>query len=113
MKNFFRPEDFSVFFAGLTRKQREHLAENCNDKLNKLIESWPVVTGKNDGNWTGFVSEETLNGDTHKARLAFIEEIPTHPYSHEPDFETKSGVSAICKHCGTELTLTETWAPKV
>jgi len=112
MKDFFKPEDFQGqdFF---TLYRCEEMAKAANEKLNKLIESWPVVYGystKSVAPW----SADRCNSDTHKARLAFVEEIVKEPCKHEPDLLEmfqKSGLqNSKCKHCGVELQAT--WSEK-
>lgn len=82
----------------------------ANEKINKLIESCPVVYGgdpkRNYKLWT----EVKIGGDTHKARLALIEELKTEECKHEPDsFITQLGGRMVspfhttCKKCGVEL----------
>lgn len=79
MKNFFKPEDFDArevppgYAYMLTREEATVIA---NEKLNVLIESWPVVYGTKDNNGQHF--HENPNGNynpTHKALLAFITKI--------------------------------------
>lgn len=120
MKNFFKPEDFKNL-----PEYAEHLANTANQKLNALIESWPVVYGSEqmcvsneitpikEKQWrlnqcvTGFVPE-----NTHKARLAFIEEIVKEPCKHEPKqvIGTENAMWAECAKCGVELV--PTWSAK-
>ena len=85
----------------------EYAAIIANEKLNKLIESWPVVYGwypptYPQGTWT---SSETIHStSTHTARLAFIEEIKKEPCKHEP--KVTEGITSYlpyCKHCGVKL----------
>lgn len=115
-KEFFTKDDFE--YLTLTR---ETAARNANEKLAKLIESWPVVFGTNGdspGGWTTIRDddEETWYPDTHQARLAFIEEIKKEPCKHEPIMTVrfpgfdrsgthfKSVPELIeCKHCGVKL----------
>lgn len=98
MKDLFEPEDFcDIDFAAM-----DYAADVANKKLNKLIESWPVVY-QFGNSWL------PLNGTdaTHKARLAFIEEIKKEPCKHEPEdgwFMLSSPTK--CKHCGTQLQIT-------
>jgi len=77
-KDFFKPLDF-IYDDDL--KFTANTAANlANEKLNKLIESWPVVYGTKDNNGQHF--HENTNGNynpTLKARLAFIEEIKKEP----------------------------------
>lgn len=124
MKDFFKPEDFDDRDPGPGKAYmltREESAQIANEKLNALIESWPVVYGKplrptnpdpealKRYQW----SENKISGDTHTARLAFIEEIIKVPCKHEPFFEEYGGGlrgPAQCIHCGVELQLT--WSEK-
>jgi len=124
MKHIFVPEDFfEVDLEIAYPEARKWIAKTANEKLNKLIESWPVVYGSNDKSPTVlFVDKPSIV--THTARLAFVEEIPKKPCKHEPlvTVEIKghyvSGFSyfqnelhrARCKHCGVELVAT--WSEK-
>lgn len=77
------------------------------EKLNALIESWPVVYVR-PGPKMGFVASSLyLNErDTHKARLAFIEKIVKEPCKHEPSnlfLNDPRTYEAKCKHCGVKL----------
>jgi hypothetical protein len=103
---------------------RYEITEIANAKLNALIESWPMVY------WSGseqLIYREKIKNYTHKARLAFIEEIVKEPCRHEPenlqfmttingmvsisDVQTKLyGTKKYCKHCGAELQAT--WSEK-
>ncbi len=113
MKNFFKPEDFegNDNFDGFTfSDNREKASSIANEKLNAAIESWPVVYGQlpvSGFSWTG----PKQWYDTHKARLAFIEEIVKEPCKHEPigDCYVSSGVIK-CQHCGVRLQAT--WSEK-
>ena len=108
------------------------------EKLNALIESWPVVYGSHPSPY--WYVENIVDFDktkaTTRARLAFIEEINKGPCNHEPNeieitmnyeggfysqrlgtFDMKKlgnskfrGVQSICKHCGVELQAT--WSEK-
>lgn len=70
MKNLFKPEDFDKDGDGLVGT--EVASRLANEKLNSLMESWPVVYNEERATaWTCFSSPE----DTHQARLAFIEPI--------------------------------------
>ena len=114
MKDFFKPLDF-IYDDDL--KFTANTAANlANEKLNKLIESWPVVYGTKDNNGQHF--HENTNGNynpTHTARLAFFEEIKK-DCKHEPGGKLSKGslehvnrggsvndLKTFCKHCGTEL----------
>lgn len=94
--------------------------EDCEEKLNELIESWPVVYKYSDSpNWMPNdkpMSEKDgrFFSFDQKARLAFIEEIVKEPCKHEPrrwanicEGET---FEPICFHCGVELKAT--WSEK-
>lgn len=80
----------------------------CEEKLNALIEPWPYVyCSKPDKNNSHLWSHNKTEGyDTHKARLAFIEEI-VEPCWHEPTVRYQLGISEtmkpVCKRCGVEL----------
>lgn len=111
MKNFFKPEDFLIvmhaFKSGDTPKaviREEFCADQANTKLNALVETWPIVKGYTDI-WSINPSwPEKL--DTHRARLAFIEQIPKKPCRHEPDLYKRMAVFEYvitCIHCGAEL----------
>lgn len=110
MKPMFIPKNFDG--KGLTsRLDCELASEVANQIFAKLIESWEVVYGSKIPA-TGLMQwdPQPSMGDTHQARLAFIEEIPKQPCKHLPD--SKEGLirgpglmvfSAKCKHCGVEL----------
>lgn len=131
MKNLFTPDDFNHLFI------REavtsfNIADIANAKLDKLIESWPVVYGF--GETAGASSLWNMNGPskervvhTHTARLAFIEELPKEPCKHEPSTDIEinnlirnskttnwrfddSKLSHYCMKCGVELVAT--WSEK-
>ncbi len=102
MKNYFKPEDFSSIMSN------EGLACAANTKLQELIESWPVVYGIVEGLPSDIWGpENTLGFSSHKARLAFIEEIKKEPCKHEPKRNFQNGVEMLpepkCYHCGVEL----------
>lgn len=126
MVEIFKPEDFEEQFGSVeqARANRELSAKIANAKLNKLIESWPVVYGFADKHGWFKPDTEANENATHKARLAFIEEIKKECVKHEPVF-SKERVSAMmfnfddksefykqahCKHCGVELQAT--WSEK-
>ena len=105
MKDYFKPADF-VF--GLDSRNEE-AAQIANEKLNKLIESWPVVYFENATSRIRHCSEIKHDTDTHSARLAFIEPIVIKECIHEP--VTHGGLIGYkCKHCGVELQAT--WSEK-
>lgn len=107
MKPIFVPEDFiaddAMFIAS------EYAADLANEKINKLIESWPVVYRDRfmkpfpSHNWC---ETKTLHS-VQKASLAFIEEIPKEPCKHEPVRDTgyprQWDKHWSCNHCGVEL----------
>lgn len=110
MKNFFKPEDFNDVLITHHRPIPKHAAEIANEKLNNLIESWPVVYGHG---WN-FESptpsrywQWRKDGHTHTARLAFITELPKEPCKHEPMFLNGSAAMVPkCRYCGVELQAT-------
>lgn len=102
-------------------KHLSEFCESCAPKLNKLIESWPVVYDGNSGlslspggAWSVVKHDEkdhiaissNFINSKRKARLAFIEEIKKEPCKHEPIigalgiYET---MQPVCKHCGVDL----------
>lgn len=136
---FFKPEDFENLSVTKDNLVPAIAAEIANAKLEKLIESWPVVYDGNSGNsilpretW-GLVKYDekehtnissNFTNSRRKARLAFIEPLMREPCKHEPVF-SKERVSAMmhnfddesefyraahCKHCNIELTAT--WGAK-
>lgn len=114
--NIFKPEDFKhemhVTYEGA--------ANSANEKLNALIESWPVVysySGEND--W--FISRRSDGHITHKARVSFIEPIVRETCKHEPiEIENNIVIATNppqyppkkykCRYCGVELQAT--WSEK-
>ena len=121
MKNYFKPKDFQLDEArgNTSVLLNASAALMANEKLNALIESWPVVYGMgNNPYWykQNYLSNDRREIATHKARLAFIEEIAKEPCKHEPSpIDSFNGAfvslkSTICKHCGVELQAT--WSAK-
>lgn len=127
MKNFFKPEDFGGSYGTSYTSRLDTIgaAEVANEKLNKLIESWPVVYEV--VNSAGIKSWLHINAvsATSKALLAFIEEISPEPCKHEPldirielpnrlflhpDIIIQPPTRTLCKHCGVELVAT--WEAK-
>lgn len=119
MKDFFKPEDFET--QTVWAPHSKSLASIANEKLNKLIESWPVVYGF--ASKAGWYKPDTESNQyaTHKARLAFIEKIEKECVRHEPVWENKSTVfpglvspnyygKVHCHKCGVELQAT--WSEK-
>jgi hypothetical protein len=90
MKDFFKPIDFELSENNFSIQiHPEFAAKVANKKLQELIESWPVVygqvpPGEDDLHWFSIGQSK----DTHKARLAFIEEIKKEP--EQTRFETLS-----------------------
>lgn len=128
MKNFFSPEDFDINHE---YNERSEAARIANEKLNKLIESSPVVYAEKKDGFKTWHNVEFV-GATHKAILISIEELPKVPCKHEPkEFEIRVEYSggaytprlgafdmrdlatikslvteAECKHCGVKLEAT-------
>lgn len=105
MKNIFNPEDFrygdsTIYFNGLHEEKAARLA---NEKLNKLIESWPMVDANKD--FTGhFVATTRLMEDgSHTAYLAFIKENPKKQCKHTPYRLAQTKEEWRCATCGVEL----------
>jgi hypothetical protein len=120
-KGFFKPEDFfsrtliqEYIGSHVTGKlvNCEDAAIFANEKLNALIESWPVVYAymgparRPGGMW--IIDGQQDADSTHKARLAFIEPIVKEPCKHEPIESVMIG--HICMHCGVKLQAT--WTEK-
>ena len=92
---------------------------DCEEKLNALIESAPVVyCSKPDKENSHLWNHHKCDGyGTHKAHLMFIEEIKKEPCKHETyEKNTFDGAffgspwTTSCKHCGVELVAT--WSEK-
>jgi hypothetical protein len=121
MKLVFTPEDFpSKHDYPIPSDVAAYIADLSNTKLQKLIESWPVVYKVPSSKYIAEMWQDHRKDGhqaryTHKARLAFLEKIPKEPCTHEPD--TLFGLSKrmmagprdeventiVCKHCGIEL----------
>jgi hypothetical protein len=115
----FKPEDFDV-------DQRDasliDIAHQANEKLKRLIESWPVVYRDfSSGDLAWYYASFRRETATHKARLAFIEEIPKEPCKHEAQIFRNTwndtgpryildADKTVCAKCGVELTAT--WSAK-
>lgn len=104
MKDFFKPEDF---FLGFTIP--DVIAARSNEILNAEVEKWPVVYTDKTQSHLSFVDEI---GFTHKARLAFIEEIKKEPCKHiiyitNNDLKNTEGFCKICK-----IELVAIWSEK-
>lgn len=79
MKEFFKSEDF--YFGAYPTAQID-AAKQANAKLNKLIESWPAIYLRKFSE--GSFVEVKQSDASHKARLAFVEEIVKEPCKHVP-----------------------------
>lgn len=116
MRDIFKPSDFYAVTFVVDAKLA---ADAANEKLNKLIESWPVVyfsshnaIGELKGS-AGLIIGNKQLGDTHKARLAFIEEIKKEPCKHTVAshragngpwvLNTEYDGSFVCEKCKTKL----------
>ena len=94
-----------------------HEVQTINEKLNKLIESWPeryAFAGAkfHDGSWLTMDKFPNKN-PTYKARIAFIEEMVKKTCKHEPmlkTFDFSCWQHGVCRHCGVELQAT--WSEK-
>ncbi len=124
----FKPDDFRDIYKKIMKQgylskgagsmwepdyQPDDIAKEVNEKLQDLIESWPVVKGFKCNEHGFLFGERTVGDDTHiiyKARLAFIEPIVKEPCKHEPimfqDSERSLAISPKCKHCGVSLKAT-------
>ncbi len=113
MKDFFKSEDFNFPETMSVDYLGDRAAALANEKLNALIESWPYVycnriDSADQNKWTASEIKHPI--DTHKARLAFIEEIVKEPCKHEP-YQQLSQISPVdknwyCSKCGVELQAT-------
>ena len=103
--DFFKPEDFPNLL-GL----RDQAADDANEKLRKLVESWPIVFSRANDNTSAWWSQDPGRDINVKARLAFIEKIKCY---HEPvivKFQNVHEYSTICKNCSSEIKAT--WSLK-
>lgn len=96
----FKPEDFDG---------AECYSNFANKKLQKYLESCPVVYGYRYETGAIECKHHKSDGDNFKARLAFIEELPK-PCKHEPRIISGKdfGVSIFlqnntCRYCGVKL----------
>lgn len=110
MKDFFKPKDF-LDTKGCQSYPVETIASIANEKLNALIESWPVVYGydlaaENPTSRNIFFGKKEFDS-SHKARLAFIEELPKKECVHKPiEFQDHVGslaINPVCRYCNAEL----------
>ena len=108
-KPFFEPTDFTLngdpvdsieitpFFA----------AKQANAKLEKEIQSWVTVYGNNVAGWVNSIDASPAPLLSHKARLAFIEELPKKECVHKPiEFQDHVGslaINPVCRYCNAEL----------
>jgi hypothetical protein len=124
MNDFFKPSDF----IGQVSSGYVHIAAKiANDKLNKLIESWPVVILEKSNKHASHNKWVQDDGGfrkecfTHTARLAFIEEIKKEPCNHKPSMArvgnanweiltTNERGDFMCAACGIEIEAT--WSEK-
>lgn len=107
----FKPEDFEINEliregnGGIPYISTPNAAKIGNEKLNELIESWPVVygaIGTKSHSWQSYPPGTFIQENyTHKARLAFIEELPKEPCKHKPMGPVDKKYA--CIHCGIEL----------
>lgn len=115
---FFKPDDFSKGHPGdWTPYTFEQMAKAANEKLNELIESWPVVYSANNSGLYSLIQDKNVTY-THKARLAFIEEICNHEpiedmnynYTNSNGWKHSTAKIPLCRYCGVELQAT--WSEK-
>lgn len=107
MKQIFSEKDFSIedlMHHPTVEIMFKHFADKCNKKINELIKSWPVVLGqiKNiDGGLTDkkywCATQISNNGETHTARLAFIEEIKRECVNHIPKIQSNQVIPPMAK----------------
>lgn len=97
----------------------ETAAKIANEKIQKLIESWPVVYANYRGptethSWNDNRNTIYSKEATHTARLAFIEEIKPKECQHEPylfsvnaiyrpDGRLPEDENYKCRKCGVSL----------
>lgn len=115
MRKIFKPEDFVYIWDDRAGSYQEASAKIANEKLNKLIESWPVFyCSEPDDKENSFLYVKRFkeNCDTHKVYLAFIEEIPKEPCIHEPYIKYHPDAVGVypnyseCQKCGVKLKAT-------
>ena len=111
----FTEDDFKNLNYGAHTRPSAAYVEYANEKLKKLIETCTVVYGF--ANKHGWYEPDTESNEyaTHKARLAFIEEIKKEQCAHEPSRITTVQLSVDqpgneyythktrCQLCGCEL----------
>lgn len=118
MKPVFTAEDFepkTLTADGMELCSYTWAARMANEKLEKLIQSWPVVYGNQiEDCYNGSSSVRPMYQFTHQARLAFVEALPKAECKHEPDlaayqvithgnYITATPINAYCKHCRIAL----------
>lgn len=121
MKPIFSAEDFRFLDHNNYISPAGRAATLAQEKIQKLIESWPVVIGAPDDQEVDHWSPSLYNypGATHKARLAFIEELPKkeclnhsptvaaqNVSERNPDIAYMLGCSVKCSICGAKLKAT-------
>ncbi len=78
MKNLFKPSDFAHWSTSVfDYTDAEEMANMANEKLQTLIDSWPVIYGAKDSNnrLSIWHTDKNLWNASATARLAFNEEI--------------------------------------
>lgn len=120
MREMFKPEELKLSYMGhLDMCDLEEIARSMNEKLNQIIESWPKVDVIKDRHGYFTATTRLMNDGTHKARLAFIEEIKKECVNHIPKIQSRQvaspmsddpcaaalvlGCSIVCLNCGCEL----------
>jgi hypothetical protein len=111
MKKIFEPSDFESKHEIKNRIFTFTAADIANAKIEKLMADWPVVyfssenaLGEIKGSAALLIGKKEA-GDTHQARLAFIEPIKRE-CKHEPVVIYEGEIpwaKQKCKHCGVEL----------
>lgn len=125
MKPIFEPSDFEEVYRNMNRDETlklrpswkidcslEALSCIANAKIQKLIESWPVVYGNASAGGRIWKTDRskycshngiTIFPEPTKGRLAFVEEIVKGPCVHEPPEEFCGYRRSRCKYCGIEI----------
>ena len=111
MKNLFKPEDFKFTLNQkyVFQSMADAISKVANKIMQKKIESWPVVYG-NLGYDFGV---NPSGGDTHTARLAFIEEIKC-SHKNSSIWEPHLAGARKCNDCGYEYNpnISKEWYPE-
>jgi hypothetical protein len=127
MKQIFKPEDFNhTIYRDMTHDQiMQVYCDAANFKINQLIESWPMVHSTNPCNfWVKDTIKQFVDPEmTHKARLAFIEEIVKEPCTHRPamskigndpwTLSTNKDGQIYCSACMISLNINAVWKEKI